>query len=522
MKKKLLSLIFMLGITASLAALPLTAQAETISNKTFTNSTELVGGNTYYGITIQGGTEENPIVITVPEGEEVFADLSRTSITFTVADGSYVIFTGGGTITVQGSNTYYGLLSIPGKSGSAHVVLENITLKGEEGEWPYVIEVGNLSSSSSSSYILDIKDNTVITGFTMSASGSKPIIRNYGTVNMSGGKIYGNTATSVIDCYASYTSSFAAAFNMSGGELYNNTLKGSSYGVVAISQYTTFNMSGGKIYNNNVGQAVVTYDNCVGGTISGGAVYNNATASNFAHVNTDFKFDMKGGLWLDDVDLAGYVVTKYKTYANYGKADYPMYRGKISGLPTDATIKDETDNLEAVRTSENSNNTYLIANKDHTITAVDSNGASYIGEYKPALVSWSFALDPTSPQFATTADAGYYSDEKTSEDKDGIIAFNSMFTNFGTCMDNVTEYGIYIYSSGVDEKVTLKAGTLDELEAKAGKFYATADGIPKTNFDTPVVAMPYAVKDGNIVTGSPFVYTVNQAGKWLGSKPVEE
>ena len=125
--------------------------------------------------------------------------------------------------------------------------------------------------------------------------------------------------------------------------------------------------------------------------------------------------------------------------------------------------------------------------------------------------------------FSTNADAGYYAETSDSEDREGIIAFNSFFEQYNEYADEITQYGIYIYKTGAeDNKVSLSAATVDELIASEGKFYALVTGIAADSFNSVVAAMPYVVIGDKTITGDVCTYSVSQSDKWLGPKSITE
>ncbi|MGM9936912.1 MAG: hypothetical protein ACI38A_06175 [Candidatus Ornithomonoglobus sp.] len=516
MKRKLISLITSFGMAASLAAaLPLSAQAEeevTINNQTYTESTVLQGGAVYTKCTFKGSADpDNPVIITVPE-EGIRIGATGYSYGINVS-GGYVTFTGGTISVVYG---YYYTVQI--ESGAV-LNLKDIKLQGTGAEENTDANRTPLIDVQSGG-VLNIEEGAALTG-NYNSNGPGGAVYNNGTVNMRGGIVYNNKSINVGGAVSNY-----GTFNMYGGEIYENSA--SSGG--GIYNYTAgvINMYGGKIHDNGssgiYGYAYGAANtlNMYGGEIfghtsgiylgttstlnmRGGTVYGNTTYS-IQSVSTQTNY-LSGGLILGKV-------YDYKSTLTYGTDAYPMYNGTIKGLPSDTTVT-ITDKKTGEVIPEARNAEVLLANIDNEITAAGADGTAYIGTYTEGI--WYFG---DAPVLSTEADAGYYSEVRASGEKEGIIAFNSLFENLADCKDSVTGYGIYIYGSNVENKVQLNAGTLEELAEKAGAFHATVENISEDKFDTVFTAMPYAVLNGSTtVTGDACVYTVNRGGKWLGAKP---
>lgn len=244
---------------------------------------------------------------------------------------------------------------------------------------------------------------------------------------------------------------------------------------------------------------------------------NNVKINGLSTGNTSM-FGFYGALNIED----GVVLTGNYKSNGLGGAIYiydtgtvNMYGGTMTGLPegSEAEISDGNDAVSGAV-----NGKMLYANINNIITATTIDGVEYTGTYNETDAAWSLgkATEVSDPVFSMLADTGYYSEAKASADKEGIIAFNSVFENFDECKDNVTSYGMYIYKQGGEVK--LEKNSIEELEQEFGKFYATVEGISADNFGTMFTAMPYTVWGELLITGSPCIFTVNDGGKWLGAK----
>lgn len=117
-------------------------------------------------------------------------------------------------------------------------------------------------------------------------------------------------------------------------------------------------------------------------------------------------------------------------------------------------------------------------------------------------------------------DAGYYAATRQSAPTSGEIVFDACFKDFADYGDRCTSFGIYFYDTSADTpvKCELSSGDVTTLSTYSGYFNASVKGIHPEHFDKVLVAVPYVMVDGEIVTGTPSTFTVNQGGKWLGAE----
>ncbi len=127
-------------------------------------------------------------------------------------------------------------------------------------------------------------------------------------------------------------------------------------------------------------------------------------------------------------------------------------------------------------------------------------------------------ITPTIPVLSNSYDSGYYAIEKDALEKEGIIAFTSLFSNidkfiFGT----EDKFGMYIYKSGNEaNKVELNATDFAELKDEDGYLYSFVTNISSEDFGKTVIAKPFVVINSNVYYGSEIEATVN-SNKWLGN-----
>ena len=110
-------------------------------------------------------------------------------------------------------------------------------------------------------------------------------------------------------------------------------------------------------------------------------------------------------------------------------------------------------------------------------------------------------------QFETEADGGKYEGEES-----GAVAFNAKYVNFDA--EAVITYGMYIYVEGADKGVKLEGGATLTQEW----FNALVDDIPASNFDTPILCVPYVTVAGNTVFGDVITAKVNDFTKVFAAK----
>jgi hypothetical protein len=158
--------------------------------------------------------------------------------------------------TVQAVEPRAPLLSLGADAGSnLSLTVQDLTIRGLDRNDSPVVRVNNRG-------ILSMKTGALITGNTSSDSGDGVQVYSYGTFNMSGGAVIGNS-------YSGVNVSSSATFNMSGGAVSGNSNSG-------VSVSGTFNMNGGAVSGNSGGgvDASGTFN------MSGNAVVRDNTLSN--------------------------------------------------------------------------------------------------------------------------------------------------------------------------------------------------------------------------------------------------
>ncbi len=113
-----------------------------------------------------------------------------------------------------------------------------------------------------------------------------------------------------------------------------------------------------------------------------------------------------------------------------------------------------------------------------------------------------------------SADAGYYAESSVSENKVGTIVFNACIENYDEL--NIESFGFYIYNEGKVEKANVVSTDIQLLKSNDGKINLVVANIPVNNFASKVLAMPYAVINGETVSGNVCTFCVNDSLKWLG------
>lgn len=122
-------------------------------------------------------------------------------------------------------------------------------------------------------------------------------------------------------------------------------------------------------------------------------------------------------------------------------------------------------------------------------------------------------------EFEGMADAGYYSDARDSVQKDGVISLNARIVNFDAVKSRISTYGFYIYNTVESTIKTTAVGfVVDTLEQDGGEYHVLISNIAIDNFSDSVLAIPYVVIDGTIITGDAIVRCVSDIYKWLGPK----
>ncbi len=120
------------------------------------------------------------------------------------------------------------------------------------------------------------------------------------------------------------------------------------------------------------------------------------------------------------------------------------------------------------------------------------------------------------PKMTTTADAGYYAKSANAAEKIGNIVFNVLFENYDA--SDIESFGIYIYNESMVQKANVTSTNKKLLAENDGKVNVTIGNIPFANFDSRVLAMPYAVVNGETICGEICTFSVNDSLKWLGEK----
>ncbi len=133
---------------------------------------------------------------------------------------------------------------------------------------------------------------------------------------------------------------------------------------------------------------------------------------------------------------------------------------------------------------------------------------------------------PTVPELSNSYDSGYYANTNNAQEKEGIIAFTSLFANISTfAFGTEDKFGMYIYKSGNEaNKVELNATDFAELKDEDGYLYSFVTNISSDDFGKTVIAKPFVVIDDEVYYGDEIEATVN-SNKWLGNvsnKPVQD
>ncbi len=118
------------------------------------------------------------------------------------------------------------------------------------------------------------------------------------------------------------------------------------------------------------------------------------------------------------------------------------------------------------------------------------------------------------PKMTTTADAGYYAKSANAAEKLGTIIFNVHFTNYADAQ--IENFGVYIYNESMVQKANVTSTDKQLLIDNDGKVNVIISNIPYANFGSRVLAMPYAVVNGEMITGEICTFSVNESLKWLG------
>ena len=292
MKKRMICML--LTIVMLVGLLPVTAFADsTITENTVWND----GAEINNAVTIDGGTQSSPVMITVNGTVTVNAAITITG---------HVCITGGGTL--QRGTGGFAMLKV---NNGGSLTTYNVTIDGNTmvGSYNRGIEVA-------SGGFLVINEGTVLRNHTPEGSEGS-VLQIYGSVVMNGGIIENNRN----DKYGNIYLRDGATFTMNGGIVRNNTLRLTStnqYGGGAFYvRDATFTMNGGSISGHHInawGGAIYctsyakVYLN--GGVITDNSAYQNRGDSVFysSQHNNDGELHLGGNpyvansVYLDDTN----------------------------------------------------------------------------------------------------------------------------------------------------------------------------------------------------------------------------
>jgi hypothetical protein len=197
--------------------------------------------------------------------------------------GADLTLKGSGTISLSGQGRLFTV------NNSVTLTLDGPTLQGQSANTDSLVFVEGGTFA--------MKDGS-ITGNQASSGGG--VYAHNGSIAMSGGTISGNSAT--VGGGGVYITS-SVNFTMSGGFISNNT--GGEGGVVVV--YGTFNMSGGTISGNSAtGSGGGVYVFRRGFTMSGGTITGNTASGNGGGVCiSDATFTMSGGIIRENTSYNG-------------------------------------------------------------------------------------------------------------------------------------------------------------------------------------------------------------------------
>lgn len=201
MKKRILSLF--LCIVMLISMLPTSALAVNLSEDINSNTVWNDGDVISDPVTLSGGTESEPVTISVNGIVTVNAAITVTG---------HVRITGGGTLVRGSGKTDIVMISV---SNGASLVLDNITLDGNN------VESSTYGISVSFGGLLTINEGAVLENYKRNNSGvSSNVLYINGEAIMNGGQIINNTGRNYGNIYLDYN----ASFTMNGGLICNNTL----------------------------------------------------------------------------------------------------------------------------------------------------------------------------------------------------------------------------------------------------------------------------------------------------------
>ncbi len=235
-----------------------------------------------YPVTIKGGTEAAPIVITVNGTVTVNQQI-------TITDGSHVRFTGIGTLQ---SGTLANHLSVIAVKKGSFLTMDSITINGTGTETnngggvsvhmsTFTMNSGSITNSGGSGVDVGYQSTVTMNGGDITGnkaeSGGGVYVVQEGTFIMNGGNITGNTADKGTSTSPDSKGNgggvyvdYKGTFTMTGGSITNNTATTGTGGGVYVSSNGTFTMTGGSITNSG-GSGVSVFGTFImnGGDIAG-------------------------------------------------------------------------------------------------------------------------------------------------------------------------------------------------------------------------------------------------------------
>jgi hypothetical protein len=269
------------------------------------------------------------------DGDETLGPLTALNVTGD-KDITITIEGKGKTISLEENGSLLTLGADPGSSLS--LILEDITLQGKDGNTASLVQVNSGGT-------LELEVGSVLTGNTStSGNGGGVSVADGGTLNMSGGKISGNTASNGSAHGGGVYVANGGKFTMSDGDISGNktpaTGKGGDKGGggVFVDSGGEFTLSGGTVSGNTSscdGGGVFVYGSggkftMNGGTISG----NSAQFGGGVYASAGGTFIMNGGV----VYGSGAGTGKANTAPSGGPAFYKNGGGISSLNTTDLTL----------------------------------------------------------------------------------------------------------------------------------------------------------------------------------------
>lgn len=295
MKKRMICML--LAIVMLIGLLPVAVFADSVQGTITENTVWNDGDVISSAVTISGGTQSSPVMITVNGTVTVNAAIAITG---------HVCITGGGTL--QRGTGGFAMLKV---NNGGSLTTYNVTIDGNAmvGSYNRGIEVASGGS-------LVINEGTVLRNHTPEGSNGS-VLQVFGSVVMNGGIIENNRN----DKYGNIYLRDGATFTMNGGIVRNNTLRLTStnqYGGGAFYvRDATFTMNGGSISGHHInawGGAIYctsyakVYLN--GGVITDNSAYQNRGDSVFysSQHNNDGELHLGGNpyvansVYLDDTN----------------------------------------------------------------------------------------------------------------------------------------------------------------------------------------------------------------------------